>query len=103
MEIYQNSDMLYDIPITTDGQPLLASDVEKIEFTFGSIVKVFPESEDITAKENGVYQVRLKQEETCGCEKKIAVQIRVKTLEGRVIPSKIQYVWVNDCLSKEVL
>lgn len=103
MKIYQNSDMLYDIPITADGQPLLASDVEKIEFTFGSVQKVFPESEDITAKENGVYQVRLKQEETCKCEKKIPVQIRVKTLEGRVIPSEIQQVSVCDCISKEVL
>lgn len=103
MELYQNGDMIYEIRITSDGEPLLSSDVEKVEFTFGKLSKVFPENEDITTEDNGIFKVRLRQEETVDFEKTISVQIRVKKLDGCVIPSVIKNVCVCCCLSKEVL
>ena len=103
--ILKNSDLYYGIVIRADGVGLLPTEVEKIEFSFDDLIKIYPTNNDIEAKENGLYLVRLTQQETRSFKNsnQVKVQIRVKRKDGRVVPSAICYTSLQEALSKEDL
>ena len=94
----------YSLPVTVtlDGTSLDISDVEKVEFMFGTTRKMYP---DTVTYSDGKFNLPLTQEETFALARgNILVDIRVKFVGGNVqgILKPIS-ISIADAVSKEVL
>lgn len=93
----------YDLKIKitdSEGLSIAPVSVDKIEFVFGDVIKLFP-SDDVSF--DGVYTVSFSQNDTFRLHPYDKVQIRVKLKNGVVSGTGIQTVNVIESLSKEVL
>lgn len=77
-------------------------DVEKIEFTVGNLVKVYP-GEVNYVQPNELFLFPLKQEDTLKMQDAVKYQARVKYKDGNVIATKIYSGNVLDSLSTSIL
>ena len=100
---YQSSDLFYEFSIKIKDSSLTSMEIELIEFTIGSIKKIYP-SDEVKYLSNGVYSIRFTQEETAKfLTGEVATQARVKFSSGNVIPTNIVTADVKHSLSKAVL
>ena len=102
MAFYQNSDLIYELHIKLGGAYIKPEDIDKVEFMFTSIRKLYP-SNEVLMVSDGIFQVRLTQEESKQFAQSINIQARVKLKSGRVIPTEIKNAQVQPTLSKEIL
>ena len=99
--IGQNTDLVHEIAVKVDGEPLDVSKVDLVEFSFDEMKKMYP-SADVNF-EGGSFFVHLTQEETQEFGDNVTVQIRVKFMNGNVVLSNRRTVPVNEALSKEII
>jgi hypothetical protein len=100
---------IYLFDNNTDA-PISLNLIEKIEFTFGKkggnstqIIKYYPNDVNYDAERN-VFLVPITQQESIRwTEKRLPVQLRVKYLDGSVIPTNISTWDISDTLSNEVM
>lgn len=86
-----------------NGQPITASDVKKVEFAFGSVIKTYPESVEYDA-ELGAFRARLEQEDTFKISSsEMSYQIRMYFNDKNVKATAIFPMLVNSSISKVVL
>lgn len=103
MEIMQGD--AYDIPLKVTINDLLVTpeSVEKIEACIGSVSKIFPDHGIAYDEERQRYLVSLEQEDTFGLKGNNRFQVRIQVSGGDVIGVSLEDVYVNKCVSKEVL
>lgn len=97
----QNTDLTHEIKVKVDGQPLNINGVELVEFSFNDLIKIYPSTS--VQYENDSFYIRLTQEETQRFEGAVAVQVRVKFVDGSIPLSCKKTVLVNESLSKGVI
>lgn len=90
---------IFTIPIQTS----LISCV-RIIYSQKDKVIILKETEDCLLEENTI-TTTLTQEETFlfDCKEYVQIQLRIKTLDGKVIPSEIMTEHVGKCLEEEVI
>lgn len=100
-EIFQGSTPIHEITL-----PISTSLLENAIVTYRQedkdvLEKKYP---DIEFRGNDIV-VKLTQEETLSLkEDKITeIQIKIKTLDGEVIPSDVIYAYTRECFNKEIL
>lgn len=99
----QNTDLKHEIKITVGGAPLEIDHVDGIEFSFGDLKKYYPGNDVKYDDDTGKFYVHLTQEETLKFGRSLAVQVRVKFINGNVILTCKKTVSVEESLSKELL
>lgn len=83
MELIQGCTYIFNITISdNDGNIVNINDIEKGEFIFGDIVKLYP-SGDVVFEENK-FKVKLSQEDTLSFKSSIYCQFRLKYKDGQV-------------------
>lgn len=97
----QNTDLIHEISVRVDGNPLVIDEVEVVEFMFGDLQKLYPSNSVVF--EDRVFKVHLTQEETQEFGRFVSVQVRVKFNNGRVPLSSKKVLPVTEALSREVL
>ena len=97
----QNTDLVHEVAVTVDGEPLDLSKVDLVEFSFDEMIKMYP-SKDVSF-DNGSFFVHLTQEETQAFGDNVTVQIRIKFMNGNIVLSNRRTVPVNEALSKEII
>lgn len=90
---------IFTIPIQTS----LISCVRVIYSQKDKVI-ILKETEDCTLDGNTI-TTTLTQEETFlfNCNDYVKIQLRIKTLDGKVMPSEIMRVSVGECLEEEVI
>lgn len=86
--------------------PTDTKNFSKIKITYAQDDNILFEKDLNSCKCDGnIVTVKLTQEETflLDCKKDVQIQMRVRTLNGDVIPSIIKLVDVGKCLDDEVL
>ena len=102
MNLYQGNTYNLKIRVLShDKKPLNINEIEKVEFTFGSLVKKYP-NDGIIFNED-FFIIPLSQEETFSLEGVVKYQVRVKFIDGTVTNTKPTNARISDSLSKEVL
>lgn len=89
----------FKLPIETDT-------LDKIRIIYAQDDNIlFVKEKDDCTCDGSTISVKLTQEETFkfDCKKSVQIQIRVKTINGDVIPSKEKLVSVEKCLDNEVI
>lgn len=97
----------YSVPvkIAANGSPVSIEDVERVEFRFGEVRKLYPEEAEYDP-ESGEFRVPLSQEDTLKLPEDDAVlfDVRVKFKGGTVVGTrKMTPVLTADALSGEVI
>lgn len=86
-----------------DGQPITASDVKQLEFTFGTMVKKYPEDAEYDS-ELKAFRVNLSQKDTFALPTTThRCQIRIRFNDNKVKATVVFPMMVNPSISKVVL
>lgn len=100
MNLMQGNTYRLPIKLKMRGEYLTASDVSRVEFTFGKVVKYFPE--EVTFEDDR-FIIPLSQEDTFSLGGQIKYQTRVLFADGDVKSSDVCSGIVSVSISKEVL
>lgn len=107
MILTQGSTYKLNVPLTnSDGTNIDIDIVDIVEFMFQDIRKLYGSDGDVTYDNiDKVFIISLSQEETFKLteERRISYQARIKYKDGEVKATPIQYGYVSESLSKEVL
>lgn len=106
MILTQGSTYKLNVPLTKDGTNIDIELVDIVEFMFQDIRKLYGSNGDVTYdNENKVFVIPLSQDETfkLSGESQIEYQARIKYKNGEVKATPIQYGYISESLSKEVL
>ena len=99
-----NQGNTYNLPIRLklNGTTLYPSDVKRVEFAFGNIIKMYPE--DVEFSEDA-FIIPFTQEETFSFNTKenLKYQARVMFLDDSVKSTSPYPISINESISKEVL
>ena len=100
MNLMQGNTYRLPIKLKMSGQELTPDNVSRIEFTFGKVVKHYPEE---VVYEDGRFILPLSQEDTFALGGQIKYQTRVLFVDGSVKASAVCSGTVSVSISKEVL
>ena len=106
MILTQGSTYKLNVPLTKDGTNIDIELIDIVEFMFQDIRKLYGSDGDVTYdNENKVFIIPLSQEETFKLNEtsQIEYQARIKYKDGEVKATPIQYGYISESLSKEVL
>lgn len=106
MILTQGSTYKLNVPLTKDGTNIDIELVDIVEFMFQDIRKLYGSDGDVTYdNKNKVFIIPLSQKETFQLNEasQIEYQARIKYKDGEVKATPIQYGYISESLSKEVL
>ena len=106
MILTQGSTYKLNVPLTKDGTNIDIELVDIVEFMFQDIRKLYGSDGDVTYDNNNkVFVIPLSQKETfeLSQDTRISYQARIKYKTGEVKATPIQYGYISESLSKEVL
>ena len=106
MILTQGSTYKLNVPLTKDGTNIDIELVDIVEFMFQDVRKLYGSDGDVMYdKENNAFVIPLSQEETFKLNEasQIEYQARIKYKTGEVKATPIQYGYISESLSKEVL
>ena len=100
MRLMQGDTYILPITLRMSGSIVTPEDVSRIEFTFGKVVKHYPED---VSHDGNRYLVSLSQEDTFSLAGRVKYQTRVLFADGRVKSSPVCEGDVSISISKAVL
>lgn len=102
MNFYQGDQYNFIFKIETCSAPLDMTDVEKIEFTIGSLSKSYPIEVEYN-KENQTFLFPVTQEESFQFSEWENYQARIKYITGNVYGTPVNKININETLSKNII
>lgn len=102
MAFYQGDQYSFILKLEVNGDPMVLTDVELIEFTIGQLSKNWPIDVNYD-KENEQFYFPVTQEETFQFGKYEDYQARIKYLNGNVYGTPVNKININETLSRNII
>lgn len=92
------------VNLSVDGSPIQLNEIDRIEWTFGTVRKYYGENGTVTyTAESGLFIIPFLQGETFEMRDEIEYQVRIKFKDGTVRGSDIHKSEIKRSLSRVVL